>query len=119
VGGGVPPGPALAAPNARGTASSATTTAVARSRGDATSGALDVVADVRPQQRLLELARDLRELRERLGGCLACVGFFWRIMGATIVSKKAASRSSKCLYMVRCRGSTPYRKKSFTMESTM
>jgi hypothetical protein len=89
------------------------------SRGDATSGALDVVADVRPQQRLLELARDLRELRERLEAALRASGFFWRIMGATMVSKKAASRSSKCLYMVRCRGSTPYRKKSFTIESTM
>ena len=32
-------------------------------------------------------------------------GFFWRSVGATSASKKAASRSAKCLYIVRCRGS--------------
>ena len=46
-------------------------------------------------------------------------GFRWRSCGITIVSKNAASRSSKCLYIVRCRGSTPNRKKSLTMDSTM
>jgi hypothetical protein len=45
-------------------------------------------------------------------------GFFWRSTGRTMASKNDASRSAKCRYIVRCLGSTPYLKKSFTIDST-
>ena len=98
-----------------------------RRRAFAATGARDtavsageVLLEVRAQQRLFELAGRLaRDRSTTVAATRRASGFRWRSCGSTIVSKNEDSRSAKCLYIVRCRGSTPNRKKSFTIESTM
>ena len=71
-----------------------------------------VLAKVRPQQGTLQLARGPREARSaspspcdgRPGSAGAAA--------ASRSTRRRTPRSAKCLYMVRCRGSTPKRKKS-------
>ena len=46
-------------------------------------------------------------------------GLRCRSCGITIDSKKSDSRLAKCLYIVRCRASTPKRNRSRTIDSTM